>query len=242
MEIIEIKNLSKKFMIGSGTRTSLFKNVLTALRGEVAEKTFWCLKNINFSVKKGEMFGIVGPNGSGKTTLLKIMTGILKPTEGEIKINGRINFFLQLGIGFQPELSARENVYLYGAFLGLTRSEMNKKFKTIIDFAELNEFVDTKLRSYSAGMCSRLAFATAIQAESDILLLDEILAVGDLAFQKKCFEMIHKFKREGRTIIFVSHSLDMVEEFCESSLFLDKGEPVALGNTKTVVSKYKSMI
>ncbi len=229
-------------MIGGMTRTSLVRNILTTLRGEVAEKTLWCLKNINLSVRKGEMFGIIGPNGSGKTTLLKMIAGILKPTEGEVKINGRINFFLQLGVGFQPELSARENVYLYGAFLGLTRSEMNKKFQTIIDFAELNEFVDTKLKSYSSGMWLRLAFATAIQAESDILLLDEILAVGDLAFQKKCLGTINKFKEEGRTIIFVSHSLEIIEEFCKYSLFLDKGQQIALGDTKTVIAKYKAMI
>lgn len=237
---IEVENLSKRFLIG-WARTSLISNLLDRIRGEIPYRSFWTLKHINLSIKRGEIFGIIGPNGSGKTTLLKIITGILQPTEGSVRINGEVISFLQWGIGFHPDLTAKENIYLYGAFLGLTRKEIHRRFDAIVSFAEVQDFINTKLRSYSWGMRERLAFSTAIQSKADIFVLDELFAVGDMAFQKKCFGVFEGFKQNDKTIVFVSHRLDYIERFCQRALYLEKGQQVAVGEAKSVIERYKSL-
>ncbi|OGS22115.1 MAG: hypothetical protein A3J83_03855 [Elusimicrobia bacterium RIFOXYA2_FULL_40_6] len=239
MNAIEIKNLSKKFH-KEQIRGSFIKKITSGTAK--SDKYFYALKNINFELEKGKMLGIIGPNGSGKTTLLKTISGIYAPTEGELKVNGSINFFLMLGIGFQSELTARENISLYGALLGLSNKFVAGKINEIIAFAGVEQFIDTKLKHYSAGMQNRLAFSTAIQAGSDILLLDEIFAVGDLEFQNKCTVVLRRFKQEGRTIVLISHSLETIEEFCDYSLYLDKGEQIDFGETKSVIQKYKDAV
>jgi len=192
-------------------------------------------------VPKGEFLGIIGRNGSGKSTLLKIIAGILKPNSGKVSVNGTIAPFLELGVGFQPDLSARDNVYLYGAILGLSRQEIDRKFESIIKFAELEQFVDQKLKNFSSGMQVRLAFATAIQAEADTLLLDEVLAVGDMNFQKKCYEVFKEFKLKKKTIIYVSHNLESVKEFCSTVVLLDEGQVVSVGVPEPVVYEYHKL-
>jgi len=239
MNVIEFENLSKRFRAGGENRTSIFKGISSAFTGRKTAGAFWALRDITFSVRKGEIFGIIGPNGSGKTTLLKTIAGVLYPTSGVVRVSGSINFFLSLGAGCQRELTGRENVYLYGALLGLNRGTIRKNFDRIVDFAGLHDFIDTELTHYSSGMYSRLTFAVAMQAEADIILLDEIMAVGDISFQNKCFETIKEFRDRGKTILFVSHSLDLVSEYCGRSLYLDRGNMVACGDTKQVVELYR---
>lgn len=234
MNVIEVKNLSKKFKYGV-LRTSVIRNLFR----ERTDNSFYALNGLNFTVNAGEMLGVIGTNGSGKTTLLKILAGIIAPTGGEAVINGNINFFLRLGIGFQIDLTARENIYLYGALLGLSRRQVNSHFNEIIRFAELEGFVDTRLKYYSSGMQNRLAFSTAMHAGSDILLLDEVFAVGDLAFQAKCLDVLRKLKKEGKTIILVSHTMEALEEFCDKALYLNKGVQVGWGGTEEVIASYK---
>lgn len=234
---IEVRNLSKRFLIG-WARTSLMSGLLYMVRGEISHKSLWVLKHIDFSIKRGEIFGVIGPNGSGKTTLLKIISGILQPTEGSVRINGGITSFLQWGIGFYSDLTAKENIYLYGAFLGLTRKEIHQKFDAIIEFAELQDFVNTKLRNYSFGMRERLAFSTAIQSKSDIFVIDEVLAVGDMAFQNKCLAAFEGFKQKNKTVILVSHRLDHIERFSQRALYLNEGQQMAVGETKSIIERY----
>lgn len=199
---------------------------------------FWALKNISFEVKKGETFGIIGKNGSGKSTLLKILAKVLYPDSGTLAMNGRVASFLELGVGFQPELSAEENVYIYGSILGLTRKEIRQKYDQIFEFAELENFKNMKLKNFSSGMYLRLAFACAIHANPDTMLIDEVFAVGDTAFQKKCSDKIKEFQNQGRTIVFVSHSMDSVKQICQRTLLLNKGQMVMLGPTEDVVKEY----
>lgn len=234
---IEVISLSKRFLIG-WARASLMSSLLYMARGEISRKSLWVLKHIDFSIRKGEMFGIIGPNGSGKTTLLKIISGILKSSEGSVRINGAVASFLQWGIGLYSDLTAKENIYLYGAFIGLTRKEVRQKFDAIIEFAELQDFVNTKLRNYSFGMRERLAFSTAIQSNADILVIDEVLAVGDIAFQNKCFSVFEEFKQKNKTVIFVSHRLDHIQRFSQRALYLVDGEQLAVGEAKSIIDRY----
>lgn len=185
---------------------------------------FKALKDINFEIKKGEFFGIVGRNGCGKSTLLKIIAGVYTPTSGSVLIDGSLTPFIELGVGFNPELSGRDNVFLNGALLGFTRKQMEAMYDDIVGFAELEGFMDTKLKNYSSGMQVRLAFSVAIRAESDILLIDEVLAVGDAAFQQKCFKYFEKLKRDKRTIIFVTHDMSAVRQFCDRAIYIEGGK------------------
>lgn len=200
------------------------------------------LNDISFEIYKGEFFGIVGRNGSGKSTLLKLLAGIYTPNQGTIDVRGKLTPFIELGVGFNPELTGRENIYLNGALLGFSRKEMRAMYKDIVEFAELERFMDQKLKNYSSGMQVRLAFSIAIRAQSDILLIDEVLAVGDLPFQQKCFDTFKEIKRQGKTVIFVSHDLAAVESFCDRALLISNGKMLKVGPTRDVIREYSSLL
>jgi lipopolysaccharide transport system ATP-binding protein len=241
-DAIVVKDVSKCFRIPREKKRTVYENVLGIIKGNFGYEEFWALRDVDFTVKRGETFGVIGPNGSGKSTLLKILARVLYPENGSVAINGRLAPFLELGVGFQPELTAHDNVYLYGSILGLMRKELNGKYEEIFEFAELKRFENVKLRNFSSGMYVRLAFSTAIQADPDILLLDEILAVGDEHFQKKCTDKIEEFRRSGKTIVFVSHDLDAVKKLCRKTLLLNGGEVVALGETGEIVEEYLGLV
>ena len=233
---ISIQGVSKLFRL---QKQRTFKELLPALAGgQKAVETFWALQDINLAIKKGETVGIIGPNGAGKSTLLKLMAGVTKPTKGEIKINGQIAPLIELGAGFHPELTGRENVTLNGVILGLSKKAIEEKFKEIVDFAELWEFIDQPIKHYSSGMYLRLAFSVAVHTSPDILLIDEILAVGDSSFQAKCFAKMEEFKKEGVTIIFVSHALGQIQSFCTRAVYLDEHRIIADGNVEEVCERY----
>jgi len=236
MSQIIVKNLGKSFIIPHERRNTLKESLLSAFKKNDYEH-YQLFENLNFEIKKGEFFGIIGSNGSGKSTLLKIIAGILKPNTGEIVINGKVAPFLELGIGFQQELTARENIYINGALLGLSQKQIHQKMPAILEFAEIGHFLDLKIKNFSSGMRSRLAFAIATQAEADIYLCDEVLAVGDEKFQKKCLEVFKKWKSEGKTIILVSHALDLIQQFCSRSLLIEKNSYL-VGESAIVINRY----
>ena len=225
--IIEVNNVSKVYNIPHEKRNHLKQTIIDFVRRKITYEKFHALKSINIKVMPGEFLGIIGHNGSGKSTLLKLIAGIIPPTSGEIKVTGTISPFLELGVGFNDELTARENVYIYGTLLGLSKKELDKKFEEIIEFAELERFVDTKLKNYSSGMYVRLGFSVAIRANADILLVDEVLAVGDAGFRKKCYEVFENFKKQGKTVVFVSHDLEAVNQFCDRIIELQRGEIIS---------------
>lgn len=233
---ISIEEVSKLFRL---QKQRTFKELLPALAGgKQAVERFWALQDINLEIKKGETVGIIGPNGAGKSTLLKLMAGVTKPTKGKIKINGDIAPLIELGAGFHPELTGRENITLNGVILGMSKQQVAEKFKEIVDFAELWEFIDQPIKHYSSGMYLRLAFSVAVHTNPDILLIDEILAVGDANFQAKCFTKMEEFKHAGVTIILVSHSLSQIEEFCSRAVYLDEHKIVMDGRVKEVCERY----
>jgi lipopolysaccharide transport system ATP-binding protein len=238
MDIITASNVSKRFRIPHEKKTTLFQNIVGLVKRQFDYEEFWALRDVSFTVQKGEAFGIIGRNGSGKTTLLKILAKVLYPDAGSVAINGRVASFLELGVGFQTELTAQENVYIYSSVMGLSRKETESKYDDIFDFAELKKFENMKLKNFSSGMYVRLAFSTAIYTNPDTMLVDEALAVGDEAFQKKCIAKINEFKEQGKTIIVVSHALDAVRRLCTRSLLLDGGRAVSIGATEKVISDY----
>ena len=210
------------------------------LRGRRARyEEFWALKDVSFEVPTGSTFGIIGHNGSGKSTLLKTLTGILVPDKGSVSVSGRVSALLELGAGFHPELSGRENVFLNGAILGLKKREIEKRFDDIVEFAGLEQFIDSPVKNYSSGMFVRLGFAVAVNVDPDVLLLDEVLSVGDENFQRKSAERIEQFRRDGRTIVLVSHGLGSIEQLCESAAWLDHGQIKAVGQAADVISEYR---
>jgi ABC-type polysaccharide/polyol phosphate transport system ATPase subunit len=229
--------LSKTFRIPHNAPVTLKERALHPFR-RVEVEELAAVRDVNFEIAKGEFFGIVGRNGSGKSTLLKLIAGIYKPNGGEIHVDGRISPFIELGVGFHPELAARDNIVINCSLLGLSRAEALRRFDRIIEFAELERFVDLKLKNYSSGMQVRLAFSTAIQVDADILLLDEVLAVGDSRFQEKCFGVFRQMKAEGRTIVLVTHSMDVVQRFCDRVMLIDRGEQLALGEPREVIDRY----
>ncbi len=224
---ILVSNVTKTFKVAHDKSTSLKQTALNTFKKKRFTK-FKSVNDVSFEIKKGEFFGIIGRNGCGKSTLLKMIAGIYIPSSGTIRVDGSMAPFIELGVGFNPELTGRENVYLSGTILGLKRSEIEKKFNSIIEFAELEEFIDQKLKNFSSGMQVRLAFSIAIQAQSDIMLIDEVLAVGDASFQKKCYNQFKQLKKEGRTIVFVSHDMASIMEFCDKVLVIDEGKQLAL--------------
>jgi ABC-type polysaccharide/polyol phosphate transport system ATPase subunit len=241
--MIEVKNVSKKFRIHQEKSYSFKKDILRALRRRSRQyEEFEVLKNISFRAEKGKMLGIIGRNGSGKSTLLKLLARILRPTEGEIGVQGSISTLLELGAGFQPDFSGRENIYLNGSILGLSNSQIDKKLEEIISFAELEKFIDTPLRNYSSGMCLRLGFAIAVNVDPDILLIDEVLSVGDESFQKKSLNKILEFRRKEKTIVFVSHDLHTIERICDRAILLEEGELRAQGEPREVIEEYHLLV
>lgn len=235
---IKVESISKTFKLPH-EKSSSIKSSLINFRGfKKNYETQVALKNISFEVKRGEFFGVVGRNGSGKSTLLKLLAGIYTPDKGKIEINGKLTPFIELGVGFNPELSGRDNVYLNGALLGFSRKEMNGMYDEIVAFAELERFMDQKLKNYSSGMQVRLAFSIAIRANTDILVLDEVLAVGDANFQKKCFEVFNQIKREGRTVIFISHDMSAVKRYCDRVILLNNSVLQSEGTTDKIISEY----
>lgn len=253
--IIEIKNLGKKYNIAHQrggyialrdvmmnavkSPFSFLKSKAKQVAGMETKEEFWALKDLNFEVNKGEVIGIIGRNGAGKSTLLKILSQITPPTTGEIKIRGRVGSLLEVGTGFHPELTGRENIFLNGAILGMTKSEIAKKFDQIVEFAGIEKFLDTPVKYYSSGMYVRLAFSVAAHMEPDILIVDEVLAVGDAEFQKKCLgKMEEVTKQDGRTILFVSHNMGAIEQLCKKTIFLEKGRIKDFGETSSIIEQY----
>lgn len=234
---IVVDSVSKSFRVPEERRHTLKERVLHPRR-RTRHQTFDALKGISFDVRKGEFFGIVGRNGSGKSTMLKCLAGIYGVDAGRIWMNGRLSTFIELGVGFNPDLAARDNVVLNGIMMGLSPREAKARYDAVIDFAELREFEELKLKNYSSGMHVRLAFSVAIQVDADILLVDEVLAVGDAAFQQKCFDVFNRLRDEGRTIVFVTHDMGSLKRFCHRALLLEKGSPVLLGEPDDVADRY----
>lgn len=249
-DAIITSHLSKKFC--KSLRRGLYYGALDVVgsalfprggdRLRLRRDEFWALHDISFSVARGETFGVIGQNGSGKSTLLKILNGVLLPDAGSVAVNGRVGALIEVGAGFNPVLTGRENVYLNGAILGMTRQEIVTKFDSIVDFADVGEFLDVPLRNYSSGMSVRLGFAVAIHAELDLLLVDEVLAVGDAQFQYKCYDRITQLRNRGATIVLVSHTMSAVERVCARTLVLDHGKPVFLGETAEAIERYFSVL
>jgi ABC-2 type transport system ATP-binding protein len=235
---IVVKNVSKRFVIPH-EKTSTLKGAFVNLFKKKNNEIFNALSDVSFEVKKGEFLGIIGRNGSGKSTLLKILAGIYVPNKGSVKIHGRISPFLELGIGFNPELSGRDNIYLNGTVLGLTKKQIDEKFDSIVAFSELERFIDQKLKNYSSGMSVRLAFSVAIHANRDILLMDEVLAVGDSNFQLKCINEFMSYREQGKTVILVTHDTEVIEKYCDRAMLLREGEIQKIGDIKKVVEEYE---
>ena len=233
---LSVKGLHKDFLLPHERKNTLKEWVLHFHKPSHEKQH--ALRDISFEVRRGEFFGIVGRNGSGKSTLLKLIGGIYQPTKGSLRVNGTLTPFIELGIGFNPELTGRENVYLNGAILGLTHKEIKAKYQEIVDFAELEKFMDQKLKNYSSGMQVRLAFSIAIQAHNDILLIDEVLAVGDAAFQRKCFETFKGIKQSDKTVIFVSHDMSAIREYCDRAIMIEGGKIVSTGEPDSVANDY----
>jgi lipopolysaccharide transport system ATP-binding protein len=242
MSAIIVDNVSKKFRIPHEKKTTIFQNIVGLIKRQFDYEEFWALKDVSFEVNKGEAFGIIGRNGSGKSTLLKILAKVLYPDSGSVSLNGKVASFLQLGVGFQPELTARENVYIYSSILGLRRKQVDRIYDEIFDFAELKKFENMKLKNFSSGMNVRLAFSTAFHAVPDTMLIDEVFAVGDESFKKKCRDKMNQFKAEGKTIVFVSHALDTVKELCQRAMLLNEGRIVIMGDTEKVINDYLAML
>jgi lipopolysaccharide transport system ATP-binding protein len=234
---VKVEHLWKTFQIPHERRTTLFENLVGMMMPRQYE-TFTVLKDVSFEVDEGEFVGIIGDNGSGKSTLLKIIANILRPTKGTVKVDGRITPFLELGVGFQPDLTVKENIGVYAAVMGLSRREIKERSDEVIEFAGLENFEDTKLKNLSSGMQVRLAFSTAIQTKPDVLLVDEVLAVGDMEFQQKCFDVFNRYRKEGVTILLVSHDLSAVRRLCDRTLLLGGGEQRAYGGTEEILDRY----
>lgn len=234
---VDFKNVRKRFKRG---RKLLLKEALLDIFKPQATEYFWALDGVRFQVENGKTLGIVGDNGSGKSTILKLIAGVMSPEEGEIRVRGRVAPLIELGAGFHPELSGRENVYLNGVILGLSKSEIDERFDKIVDFAELEDFIDTPVKHYSSGMYMRLGFAIAVNVDPDILLVDEVLAVGDTEFQEKCMRRMREFQKEGVSIVFVSHNLSQVERFCNKVVLLREGKIVSKGDPYKVIGEYRN--
>ncbi|MCA9341670.1 ABC transporter ATP-binding protein [Candidatus Saccharibacteria bacterium] len=240
---VSIKNVVKDFYLPHEKEDSLKLKIINHFKKntKTGHNTYHALKGINIDIKKGEFIGILGRNGAGKSTLLKIIAEIYQPTSGSISVHGKLVPFIELGVGFNPNLSGRDNVYLNGAMLGFSRKEVDAMYDSIVEFAELEQFMDQKLKNYSSGMQVRLAFSMAIRADGDILLLDEVLAVGDAAFKKKCYDYFDYLKEKKKTIIFVTHSMAQVEKYCTRAILIEKGKVTIDGNPSEVASAYNHL-
>lgn len=234
---IKVDQVSKIFKIPHENRNTIRERIINFRKKTTYEK-FEALNDVSFEIRKGEFFGIIGRNGSGKSTLLKILAGIYTPDRGSVQVNGEISPFLELGVGFNPELSGKDNIYLNGTILGLTKKEIDEKFNQIVEFSELERFINLKVKNYSSGMQVRLAFSVAIHANKEILLMDEVLAVGDASFQVKCFNVFEEIIKEGKTIVFVSHDTSSIQKYANRVLYLESGRAAFTGNPNEALNKY----
>lgn len=241
-EVLKVNNVSMKFNLSKEKTDSLKDYIIKSIKKEIKYNEYWALRDINFTLNQGDRIGILGMNGAGKSTLLKVIAGVYKPTEGKITKDGVIVPLLELGAGFDPQYTGAENIFLYGAVMGLSKQFMKEKFDEIVEFSELGEFIDVPLKNYSSGMKSRLGFSIATLISPDILILDEVLSVGDAKFRKKSEAKIKNMFDTGVTVLFVSHSLAQVKRLCNKAMILDKGELVACGEIKEVAKIYKEMI
>lgn len=239
--IIEVNNVSRCFNLARERVDSLKEYVVRRIKGNLHFDEFWALKDVNFTVKRGESIGLIGLNGSGKSTMLKVIAGVLKPTDGTVRVYGDVAPLIELGAGFDSDLTARENIYLNGALLGHPRSFMRDVYDEIVDFAELYDFMDVPIKNFSSGMTSRLAFSIATIGKPDILIVDEVLAVGDSKFQQKCIDRIEEMMRMGTTVLFVSHSIEQVKMVCGKVVWLEHGKLRAYGDTKEICAQYEEL-
>lgn len=239
MNIIEVRNVSVKYIIGDFKDIGIKEYLIKKIKGEMVVKEKWALKNISFAIEKGDLLGIVGSNGSGKSTILKVLAGIMPPTEGSVSVNGKIAPLLELGAGFDTDLTVRENIFLRGAMLGYTKKFIMDKYPEIIEFSELKEYEDVAFRRLSSGMKSKLAFSLASMVHPDILVLDEVLSVGDIAFQKKSSHKMKELIHSGITTILVSHSMQQIRSICTKVVWIEQGEMMGIGNTKEICDKYE---
>lgn len=238
--IIELKNVTMKYNLAQEKIESIKEYFIKLVKGQLLFQEFIALNDVSLEIEQGDIFGIVGLNGSGKSTMLKIISGILQPTTGKVKVMGSISPLIELGAGFDPDLTARENIFLNGLILGHTKALMRSKFDEIIDFAELHQFIDVPIKNFSSGMYARLGFSVATIVKPDILIVDEILSVGDFRFQEKCENRIRELMRNGTTVIIVSHSLDQIKKLCKHALWLDKGKVKMLGEVEAVCRVYEN--
>lgn len=239
--IIEVNNVSRCFNLARERVDSLKEYVVRRIKGNLHFDEFWALKDVSFTVKRGESIGLIGLNGSGKSTMLKVIAGVLKPTDGTVRVYGDVAPLIELGAGFDSDLTARENIYLNGALLGHPRSFMRDVYDEIVDFAELYDFMDVPVKNFSSGMTSRLAFSIATIGKPDILIVDEVLAVGDSKFQQKCIDRIEEMMRMGTTVLFVSHSIEQVKMVCGKVVWLEHGKLRAYGDTKEICAQYEEL-
>jgi ABC-2 type transport system ATP-binding protein len=237
---IEFREVSKRFVLTEGRTLREFIPAL--MKGSGFSEPFYALREVSFKVRRGETVGIVGRNGGGKSTALKLIAGVMAPSEGEVHVHGNVSPLIELGAGFHPDLTGRENVYLNASILGMTGKEIDERFDDIVAFTELGEFMETPVKRYSSGMYMRLGFGVAVHSEPDILLVDEVLAVGDAVFAEKCLEKIREFQRRGVTIVIVSHSLDTVKDFCDRALLLNEHRLVLDGTPAEVISRYLEIV
>lgn len=243
--MIKVDNVSMRFNLGIEKNFSLklfFINLFKPRSKKPKKEDFWALKDVSFDVKPGEVIGFIGSNGAGKSTLLKVIAGVMKPTKGNVSIKGKICPMIELGAGFDMDLTARENIFLNGAVLGYTKDFIEEKFDEIVEFSELKEFLDVPVRNFSSGMTARLAFSIATVVDPEILIVDEILSVGDIAFQQKSEEKMKSMIGGGTTVLFVSHSLEQIEKICDRVLWLERGKPMRIGKTSEVCEEYKKSI
>ncbi|QDY84367.1 ABC transporter ATP-binding protein [Paenibacillus polymyxa] len=238
--IVYIENISMCFNMTSEKITTFKEYLIKRFKKQISYTEFWALKNVSFKINKGELFGVLGLNGAGKSTLLKVVAGVLKPTEGSVNVYGKMAPLIELGAGFDAELTARENIFLNGAVLGYSKREMKQKFKEIVDFAELEEFIDVPVKNYSSGMYARLGFAIATATTPDVLIVDEILSVGDFKFQQKCENKIKEMVESGTSVILVSHSIDQIRNLCSRGAILEKGRLIKVGDISDVCDFYYS--
>lgn len=238
-EIVKVKNVSMHFNLMEEKIDSIKEYIIKILKGKLLYNDFIALQDINFKIEKGDIIGIIGFNGAGKSTILKILAGVLTPTTGKVEVYGSIAPLIEVGAGFDPELTAKENIFLNGAILGYSRKFIQSKFQEIIDFAELQDFINVPVKNFSSGMYARLGFSIATMVKPDILIVDEVLSVGDFRFQEKCEKRIHNMIKDGVTIILVSHDMGMIERLCNKVIWLEKGRIIEYGSTDLVCDKYK---
>ena len=239
-EIIKVENVSMKFSLASEKIDSFKDYFIKTLKQQISYNEFWALKDVSFTVNRGEALGLIGLNGSGKSTMLKVIAGVLKPTRGIVEVRGTIAPLIELGAGFDMDLTASENIFLNGALLGYSRKDMEKEFDNIVEFSELHDFMNVPVKNFSSGMVSRLAFAIATIGQPDILICDEVLSVGDFRFQEKCQKRIKAMLDRGTTLLFVSHSIEQVEELCDKIVWLEKGTRKMFGDAKEIAEIYRN--